>query len=225
VVANLQALTVNWASPVTIDPVKNADREVTTLLWSSPLSWTQTDTNIQPNFATYPESGFPVGEAKASYPVAVAIQGSFESYYKERAAPSAEAEGGSSEVVGTIEASPQTSRLIVVGSAACLDDIVFQISSSLSGDRYVNSLKLMQNAVSWSTEDLDLMTIRSRGVTTRVLNAVSEGTELRWEIINYAVALAALLGLAAVWNVYRRNELAMELLPAEAVAKSDVEVR
>ena len=50
IVANLQAVTLNWASPIEVDPVKNADRKVEVLLQSSAGSWVQQDYNIQPDF-------------------------------------------------------------------------------------------------------------------------------------------------------------------------------
>jgi ABC-2 type transport system permease protein len=228
-VSNLPAVTLNWPSPLTIDEVKNANREVTTLLRSTEASWTQTDTNIQPNFQTYPQTGFPVGEAKQSYLLGAAIQGAFDSYFKDKPSPLAEGEGAEGEgateaAAGTIESSPETARLVVFGSAAFLDDIVFEISSSMSQDRYINSLKLMQNAVSWSTEDLDLLSIRARGTTARVLKPLEERTQSLWEMANYAVALLALLGIAVVWNVYRRSEEPIPLLPVEAIRGSGKEV-
>ncbi len=229
-VANLSAVTLNWVSPLSIDEAKNADREVTTLFKSTQLSWTQTDTNIQPNFQTYPETGFAVGEARQSFALAVSVQGSFESYFKDKPSPliegetGEEGEAGAEVAAGTIEASPQTARLVVFGSAAFLDDIVFQISANLSGDRYMNTLTLMQNAVSWATEDLDLLDIRARGTSVRVLNPLEEAVQVRWEIINYILALAALLVIATVWNVYQRSEQPMQLLPAEAIQAPGKEV-
>ncbi len=228
-VANLSAVTLNWVSPVSLDQAKNADREVTILFKSTELSWTQTDTNIQPDFQTYPQTGFAVGETRQSSPLAVSVQGSFESYFKDKLSPLIEGGAGEGEAsadvgAGTIEASPQTARLVVFGSAAFLDDIVFQISANLSGDRYINTLTLMQNAVSWSTEDLDLLDIRARGTSVRVLNPMDEAVQVRWEVINYAVALAALLVIAIVWNVYQKSEQPMQLLSAQAIQAAGKEV-
>jgi ABC-2 type transport system permease protein len=225
VLANLAAVTMNWASPITVDEAKNANRKVTVLLRSSKNSWTQADTNIQPNFDQYPQTGFPVGEAKQSYPLAVSVQGSFESYFKGKPVPldaGGTDQGGEAAQTtgGTIEASPDTSRLVVFGSAAFLDDIVFQISANLTQDRYVNSLKLIQNSVSWATEDLDLLSIRARGRTTRVLNQLTEKSQRFWEIANYIVGLLGLLGISMLWETYRRKEKPMELLrPRGASAK------
>ena len=62
--------------------------------------------------------------------------------------------------IGTIDNSPDTARLVVIGSAEFLNDVVFQLSSNLTRDRYLNTLQFMQNTVDWSVEDLDLLTQR-----------------------------------------------------------------
>ncbi len=216
IVSNLPEVTLNWVSPITVDEAKNAGRQVTVLLRSSPQSWTQTDTNIQPDFSTYPEQGFPIGSERKSYPLAVSVQGTFESFFKDKPSPfGEEALEGKEEAQSpppTLEASPETARLIVIGSAEFVDDIVFDISSSLVRDRYLNSLKLVQNAVAWSTEDLDLLDIRARGTYARVLKPLSEEERSFWEGANYVAALLAVVAIGVVWNTRRKNEQPMELL-------------
>ncbi len=233
IVSNLPAVTLNWVSPITVDEAKNAERQVTTLLQSSPASWTQTDINIQPDFDVYPSLGFPVGEDKQSYVLAVAVQGSFESFFKDKPSPFGqdaftagdEGEGETDEELpsipevaggGIIEASPDTARLIVIGSAEFVDDVVFDISSRLTQDRYLNSLKLVQNGVAWSTEDLDLLNIRARGTYARVLEPLTERQQSFWEIANYVVALASLVVIGVVWNARRKNEQPIQLTEREA---------
>jgi ABC-2 type transport system permease protein len=236
IVSNLPAVTLNWASPITIDEEKNAERQVTTLLQSSPVSWTQADTNIQPDFELYPDLGFPVGGEQKAHTLAVSVQGVFESYFRDKPSPLTESETeeetetSSQEPTptptppsspGTIEVSPETARLVVIGSAEFVDDIVFEISSRLTVDRYVSSLKLMQNAVAWSTEDLDLLNIRSRGTYARVLDPMTEREQSFWEGANYIVALVALIVIGILWNARRRNEQPMELLPPKAIPTSE----
>ncbi len=231
IVANLPAVTLNWASPITIDEAKNARRQVTTLLQSSEASWTQSDANIQPNFELFPNLGFASTDETKSYPLAVSVQGAFESYFKDKPSPLSESATGEAEagagpetpaapVAGTIEVSPETARLVVIGSAAFLDDIVFEISSSLTPERYLNSLKLMQNAVAWATEDLDLLSIRARGITARILRPLTERTQSLWEGANYVVAMLALAAIGIMWNVHRKSEQPMELLPPGTVPTS-----
>jgi ABC-2 type transport system permease protein len=216
IVANLAAVTINWASPLVVDEAKNAEREVSILLQSSEESWLRTTIDIQPNFDLYPELGFPVEEETQSYPLAVAIQGSFESHFKGQSVPLAEEgeEAGPEPAAGVIEESPESARLVVVGSTEFVDDIVFDVSSSLTRDRYVNSLQFVQNAVDWSVEDLELLTIRSRGTASRVLSPEAEEQQTYWEVGNYAIALLALAGIGVVWYVQRQNEQPMGLVPA-----------
>ncbi len=228
IVANLPAVTVNWASPVVVDAAKNANRQVTALLKSSDKAWTVTDGNILPDTTQYPEYGFPVGAAQQPYTVAVAIQGVFESYFKGKASPFEAAEGPTAAdatptpeaapttIGDTIESSPETARLIVVGSVEFLDDLVFEISTTLSGERYLNTLKLVQNAVAWATEDTELLNIRTRGASARVLNDV-EGQESFWVYLNYGLALISLVVIGVVSHTYRRNEEPLELIPTESV--------
>ena len=227
IVSNLPAVTLNWVSPITLDEGKNADRNVTELLRSSDGSWTQTSLDIQPDFDTYPETGFPISGTRQSYLLAVAVQGSFESYFKDKPSPFGEnafatEEGGAGtptptpapEVAGgVIKESPDTARLIVIGSAEFVDDVVFDLSSRLTRDRYLNSLKLMQNSVAWATEDLDLLNIRARGTYARVLNPMTDREQSFWEGANYVAALLSLVVIGVVWNARRRNEQPMELIP------------
>lgn len=236
IVASLPAVTLNWASPITVDEELNAGSEVTTLLESSPESWTRTEANIQPDFDTYPQLGFPVGSERERHTLAVSVQGSFESYFADRPSPfegdSAQEGGESTEEPGTptpepppsslatIDSSPDTSRLIVIGSLEFVDDIVFDLSSSLTQDRYLNSLQFLHNCVAWCTEDLDLLSIRSRGTQTRVLAPLSEGEQSFWEGANYVAALLALVVIGIVWNSRRRNAEAMQLVPREALESS-----
>lgn len=221
ILASLPAVTLNWASPLTVDEAKNADRTVDTLLSSSPASWTSTDTNIQPDMQTYPQLGFPVGSDQASRSLAVSVQGVFESYFKDKASPldtqppaeGVEGSPTSANAIGTIEQSPDTARLVVIGSAEFLNDIVFELSSSLTRDRYLNTIQFAQNMVDWSVEDLDLLGIRSRGTTARILAPMEEAGQTRWEIGNYVVALMALVAIGFIWRSQQRSEKPMELLP------------
>ncbi len=235
IVSNLAAVTLNWASPITVDEAKNAERQVATLLQSSPASWTQTDTSIQPNLEVYPDLGFAVGGEQKAYPLAISVQGSFESAFQGQPSPLTEAQAENAEEgeestdvstpqeagPGTIEVSPSTSRLVVIGSAEFLDDIVFEISSRLAPDRYLNSLTLVLNAVAWSTEDVDLLTISSRGAQARVLAPLTEQQQTLWEGANYVVALAALIGIGVVWNVRSKTGRPLELLPPHSIETTD----
>ncbi|MCJ7625841.1 MAG: Gldg family protein [Anaerolineaceae bacterium] len=223
VISNLPAVTMNWASPVELDIAKNEGREAETLLYSSSQSWLREDLIIQPDFELYPELGFEVGKDLQSYPLAVSVQGSFESFFKGKPSPFLEEETSeqiqpeapaslADAQMTTIEESPDNSRLVVFGSATFIDDFVLQLSMRLSQDRYYNNLYLLQSSVDWAVEDLDMLSIRSRGSHTRILNDLDESQQNRWEISNYAVALLALIGIYGYWYWQKRNEKPIELV-------------
>jgi ABC-2 type transport system permease protein len=121
---------------------------------------------------------------------------------------------------------------VVIGSGDFLNDTVFQISSQLSAERYLNSLQLVQNSVDWSAEDLDLLQIRARGTRARVLEPIPAADQTFWEFANYAVAFISLLLIAGIWALRRRSEKPMQLSDVYAPSpdaqsnlnKSDAEV-
>ena len=246
IVANLQAVTLNWASPVEVDPIKNADRDVEVLLQSSEGSWVQQDYNIQPDYELYPDYGFANFGETRPYTLAVAAQGMFESYFKGKPSPlesSGDETGENPQpqplgVPGTIESSPATSRLVLIGSLEFVDDVILELSASMGTERYLNNLSLVQNAVAWSVEDLDLLSISARGTASRILINLDEHPEVQsfWEVTNYILALVALAVVGGFSGYSRRNEQPLSLLPqrelgadmlpaAEAGTKTESEVK
>ncbi|MBX3010215.1 MAG: Gldg family protein [Caldilineaceae bacterium] len=224
IVAGLSAVTMNFVSPVVLDAAKNEGRDTTVLLNSTASAWLRSDVNLQPDFQLYPERGFAVEGEQKAYPLAVSIQGSFESYFKDKPSPFAETPATDpnaptpTPVVGpqpdasTLTQSPASARLIVIGSGEFVDDFVLNLSAQLVQDQILNNLQFAQNAVDYSVEDTDLLSIRARGTFTRLLKPLSEGEESGWEYGNYGVALAALVIIGALWYVRRRNEQPMELV-------------
>ncbi len=222
ILGSLPAVTMNWVSPLEVDETKNAERNVTVLLESSPQSTLSgPNPNVNPNM-DLPDLGFTLQGERQSYPLAVSVQGVFESYFKDKpsplvagaeAEPSEAAPTAESSGLGTIERSPETARLVVIGSAEFLNDIILGLSGNLSGDRFLNSLQFAQNTIDWSVEDLDLLTIRSRGAAVRLLNPLGESDQRFWEVVNYALALLALVGLGVLWRVRQQNEQPVELIP------------
>lgn len=223
IIANLPTVTMNWVSPVVVDQATNTEREVMTLLSSTEQSWTSSSLEIQPNTDLYPDLGFAVGAEQASHPLAVSIQGSFVSFFQGKENPLAnlstepdpqtgQPAASAPAVTGMIEESPATARLIVIGSGDFLNDTVFQISGQISLDRYLNSLQFVQNSVDWSTEDLDLLTIRSRGTYARLLDPLAVEDQSFWEYLNYGIALIALLIIGLLWASGRQSERPMRLM-------------
>ncbi len=106
----------------------------------------------------------------------------------------------------TIKKSPESARLVVVGSAEFINDTVFSISQSMSQDRFMNSLSFLQNLIDWSVEDEELLVIRSRGTYARLLMPLSRQQQTFWEWLNYGVAILALLVVSLYGGLRQRKE-------------------
>ena len=225
--ASLTATTMNWASPIELDETKNADRETSILLRSSDASWLTSDTNIQPNFELHPDYGFPIEGEQQPHALAVSVQGTFDSFFTDKASPwevteetaetttdtatAAASPAEEQQPTSFLESSSNNARLVVFSSGAFVDDFVLNLSRNLTQDRFLNNLLLMQNAVDWSVEDLDLLTIRARGNNVRILDPLATQEQTMWEFGNYAIALLALLVIAGFWRWRQRHEEPMDL--------------
>lgn len=234
ITSSLPAVTMNWASPLFLNENIADSVGVTPLLNSSGESWLHTGTDIQPDFDQYPESGFSFGNAHQSYKLAVALQGSFLSYFSSRQDPrlvelqepieakdkAISMEGSDDNQVDSIEnvppepvikKSPNTSRLIVVGSSEFINDTVINLSRSTGQDRFLNNLQFVQNIIDWSVEDDDLLSIRSRGSHARLLVPMTRQEQRFWEWLNYGLALAALISISLFGSTRRHKEKPIEL--------------
>jgi ABC-2 type transport system permease protein len=207
ILANLTAVSMNWTSLIKIESAAVELLDTENLLVSSPDSWVTDNTNIQPDFETYPEIGFQVGENPQSYPLAVAVQGSLPSYFAGQPIPEVTNNDGSTipAANATIERSTENARIIVFGSTALVDDFALQLSNQLSQDYYVNNLRLIQNAVDWSVEDTDLLSIRSRGTAIRVLAPMENSQQLFWEISTYIIVIMLLMAIFIYWRYYQKK--------------------
>lgn len=208
ITASLGQLTLNWASPVTVDAIKNTGRTVTELVRSSAKSWTSENSSVLPDYRSYPNTGFPVGDEPGRSLMAVAIEGKFESFYQGKESPLSqisEKTGSDKEAAaqgtGVITHSPDSARLIVVSSNSFATDMATELVSQGLSTRYTKPLAFIQNAVDWSLEDRSLLALRGRTQLARTLDPLPDGRQQLWESLNYGLAL---IGLLTVW-IWRRR--------------------
>jgi ABC-2 type transport system permease protein len=225
ITASLGQLDVPWAAPVRVDAEKNKERKLTTLLRSSEQSWVSESVQLLPDYRRYPKLGFAPAEPRTARPLAVMLEGRFESAFKGKASPivkngpaaptlshgtatpkpvDAQAPTGLAAVGRVIDHSPASARLVVVGSNALFTDQAIGLIGQVKGSRDIKAALFAQNVVDWSLEDQGLLGIRSRGQFARTLAPLERDAQMAWEYGNYALALG---GLAVVWffNRYRRR--------------------
>ncbi|EPR33963.1 ABC-type uncharacterized transport system [Alkalidesulfovibrio alkalitolerans DSM 16529] len=223
ITASLGQLTLNWASPIQVDTEKNQERKVIELLHSSENSWTSDSLNLVPDYRAHPDTGFSVSGKRKSQLLAVAIEGRFDSFYKDKESPLAmveesddasndsEADGESADkkeekeaeqrITGVIERSPESARLILVSSNTFASDAAIDLASQGLNTLYTKPLAFMQNAIDWSLEDRGLLALRGRTQLARTLDPMPDGEQRIWEWVNYGLAV---LGLLAVWGWRRK---------------------
>lgn len=223
----LPQVTMAWASPIEIDGERNADREVTELLRTSPGSWLSSSTDVMPRVSESGASAFvPEGE-QAERLVGVAVSGRFASFFAGKDSPllkepEEEDENGDTEDAGSdgatedeteeeedtlgvvssvIERSPESARLFVFASNSFLADQTLRMVGSADGTLYDNSVQMLVNAVDWSLEDRTLLGIRARGNFNRTLPPSMDATgQSVVEYLNYGLAL---LGIGVVYLLHR----------------------
>lgn len=216
ITSGMPQVTFAWPSPLLVNADKNKDRTVTNLVESSPESWRTSDITIDPN-PEY-ELGFPEGPNKKAVPLAVLIEGRFESYFKGKESPLIAAKDEATDakdphkkeeakaedkVYGVIEKSPSAARLVIFSSNEFAADDTIQVVGMMSGTQYTNPLQLIENAIDWSVQDRTLLAIRSHGHFARTLNPLTDAQKQGWEVFNY---IFALVGLFAVWGVFRYRQ-------------------
>lgn len=215
VTARLNAVGIYWGSPLVIDEEKTTDLEVMEILRSSQRSWTSS--NLMATRSA--EYEVPPADETEPHLLAVALGGRFKSFFAEKGAPRADVrmppEGEEfvpprAEVPLTM--SPET-RLVVVGNAAFISDLVGSLLSQAGGGFFAENLAFVENLIDWTTLDNDLVSIRARGAGTRRLERLDPGSVMVVEGANYVLPALLLLALGGYRFWKRRHTI-----PVVAVA-------
>lgn len=107
-------------------------------------------------------------------------------------------------VSAVISRSPESARLVVLGSSDSLSDTVIDMISQTRGSLYSNTMQFVANAIDVSMEDSSLLSIRSRGHFNRTLKPLDEVQQKTLEYMNYAFAILGLLVVFGVNYMARR---------------------
>jgi len=217
---NLPQLSLPWASPIIIDSGKNSGRTIIELATSSVDSWLSSDLDIHPKVREDGSAGFDVGVLSGQQLLATSISGRFESYFKNKESPllqkdtTQETNHSSAVISSIVRHSPESARIILIGSNSFAEDNLLRLQSSMSDHNYMNPLQFITNAVEWSLEDEGLLSIRSRSHFNRTLPPLEDKQRHFWEALNYALGFLgiALLYLFVYWQKRQRHNRYQRLL-------------
>ena len=206
----LPQVVMHWPSSVSCvrpaDAGEEAEAACQPLLTTTDRAWQQTDFDAQPDYDEHPELGFAAPEKRRKVHLAVAFNTRFSSFFAGKQAPLLDednAEGdenkGDGIRAGLIERSPDNTRLVVLGSANFVSDMMLSLSEQIS-DAHLANLQLITNLVDWAVEDAGLLQIRSKERSARTLEKLEDSEKIGWEAAHFGfVALAVLIiGLATL---------------------------
>jgi ABC-2 type transport system permease protein len=212
VLAGLASVTMPWASALRVDAPEGVD--ATPLLESSERSWVQAGTSIDPDFERYPATGFPADEVGMDrQTLAVALTGTFPSYYADRPSPlfgEDEFQDPEADRTGrTLTHSLPGARVVVLGSAELASDLMLSLARQPGGEAHDGNVTLLENVVDWSTEDTDLLEIRSKSGAVGTLRPLSDQQRRFWELGQLVFAAWCVAGLAVFPWLRRRRVVSL----------------
>lgn len=200
---NLEYLVLPWASSLEVLEGRFSGASADRLVMSSEKSWRMIDSfNVSPDQKFAPE-----GETRQNI-LAVSASGHFESYFSGKAVPEKEKkeenqdEFLSAEEKNDLEKKNQTEngRLIVIGNSQFIKDNFLK--------QFPDNIIFFQNALDAVTMDEALMTIRSKGASSRPLKSdLSAAAKSTVKFLNIFIVsiLLAVVGIVR-WMMRRKSE-------------------
>jgi ABC-2 type transport system permease protein len=201
IVNNLNAIKFEFAS--TIDTIGNAGVKKTILLRTSKYT-KLLNAPVRISLGIVQQEPKQEQFNKRFEPVAVLLEGNFESVFKNRIPPSI---ANSSELKFKSESKP--TKMIVVSDGDVIKNAVSKSTGKvypLGFDRYTNQMygntNFILNSMNYLTDNSGLISIRSRELTLRLMDKEALKTQKTfWQIFNtlLPVVLIVLYGLIQYW--------------------------
>ncbi len=204
IVNGLESISMPWVS--SLDYNESSAQEgvkIKMLAQTTPQGWIQNDFSVDPNreFDITEEQRKQIG-------VVALLEGSFQSYFKGRPVPALveeNEEGEITEVLGSAEGrevkerTQEPTQLIVVGDSDFIGDAMV--------GNYRSNLVLFLNAVDYLTLDSQLSQIRSKRITSRPLDELTESKKrlIKFVAIFAPSLLLVLCGLVR-WFLQSRKK-------------------
>lgn len=227
VTSNLGRLTMPWAGAVQYTAPADEATEalsVTTLAQSSPDAWLGSAAQVMPRLNANGDVTYTPAETTERYPLIVSLTGQFRSHFAGQDSPLLDADTETDEAsaedteaaesadtqptIGTvIERSPESARLVVIGSNDFAEDTALQMAGAAQGTQLTGEIDFLTNLAEWSLDDSGLMSIRSGGEYNRTLPAMSEDSQRAYEYATYGAALVLLAALIVIQRWRRRQRL------------------
>lgn len=208
---NLDPVAAFFAS--TIDTVGNDGVRKTILLRTTDNAKAQlAPTRI--HFGILQSKPNPAYYNQPKLPVAVLLEGEFESVYKNRLSPEFLAASDTIENLKFVDKS-KPSKMIVIGDGDIIRSEVRNDSSAYPLGYYMYTKQtfankdFILNCIEYLIDDSGILETRNKEVKLRLLNSVKvEDEKLKWQLINIALPISIIILLGVVFGFYRRKKYA-----------------
>lgn len=206
---------VNLFFPSTIDTIKtNTSIKKTTLLKSSKYSRSQL-APVRLTFEILKTAPDPAKYNSGNRPVAVLLEGQFESFFKNRLTPDFKAVLDQIHVAFKEQSKP--TKQIVVSDADFAKNLVNKetgITEDIGYNKwerryYKGNKDFILNAVEYMLNGEQVLDARSKEVKLRLLDGIKTKTErTKWQAINVVLPIVLLVIFGIMYQIFRRRKYA-----------------
>ncbi len=147
-------------------------------------------------------------------PIAILLEGEFESIYKNRLSPEFLAVSDTIENLKFVDKSKR-SRMIVIGDGDIIRSEIHNDSSAYPLGYYMYTKQtfankdFILNCIEYLIDDSGILETRNKEVKLRLLNSVKvEDEKLKWQLINIALPISIIILLGVAFGFYRRKKYA-----------------
>lgn len=212
---NMDALLFQFAATIDTITGKNAAKVEKTILINSSKYSRHTNAPVKINVNDVRQKPDPAQYPDRNLPLAVALEGEFESAFKNRLAFSTQAMVDTLPELKFKDHSQATRMVVIADGDFCRNDIDPKTghSTPLGYYKYTRETfankDFLLNAIEWLTDENGIIAARSRELKMRLLDEQRVKDEkFFWQLLNTLCPIALVLGFAGLFGWLRRRKYA-----------------
>jgi len=211
IVKNLDPVAAQFAS--TVDTIRNPGVKKTVLLCTSDNS-KAVMTPMRVHFGILQQKPNPAYYTQSKLPVAVLLEGEFQSLYKNRMTKDFLSLGDSVQDLKFVDHSP-ASKMIVIGDGDIIRNELRQDGSAYPLGYYSVSRQTLANkdfilnSIQYLIDTSGILETRNKEVKLRLLNKIRvQDEKTKWQVINIVLPLVLTILFGLAFNYFRKKKYA-----------------
>ena len=201
--------------PATIEVLNSTEgSKVSTLVTSSQYSRYQVYPSINVSFEILRVEQRPEAYNKPNLPIAVMIEGEFESLYKNRVTESMSST--LNKINATFKERSDKTQQVFVGDGDIVRNLYDSKTNRISpmgynkweGFTYEGNKDFIINVIDYMVDDYGLVASRSKNFKLRLLDQVKLQSKLKWQLINILLPILLVIGFGFAYNYVRKRKYA-----------------